>query len=85
MYRHDAPENCRLFILAGKGMKEELFREKFEQFGKIEDLWIVKDKRTNDDKGSRSRDERKKNGRANRCACKNKAPVSLFPTETDQY
>ncbi|XP_045168628.1 RNA-binding protein 45-like [Mercenaria mercenaria] len=51
MYRADAKENTRLFILAGKGVKEETFREKFEQYGKIEDLWIVKDKRTNEDKG----------------------------------
>lgn len=51
-YRPDAQENTRLFILAGKGVKEETFREKFEQYGKIEDLWIVKDKRTNEDKGT---------------------------------
>lgn len=51
MYRADAAENSRLFILAGKGIQEETFREKFEQYGKIQDLWIVKDKRTNEDKG----------------------------------
>jgi hypothetical protein len=51
MYRSDTKENTRLFVLAGKGVNEEVFREKFEQYGKIEDLWIVKDKRTNEDKG----------------------------------
>lgn len=51
MYRPDLVENTRLFILAGKGVQEETFREKFEQYGKIEDLWIVKDKRTNEEKG----------------------------------
>ena len=50
-YRADAPENTRLFILCGKGVKEDLLREKFEQYGKIDDLWVVKDKRTNEDKG----------------------------------
>ena len=56
MYRSDAPENARLFILSGRGIKEEVFREKFEHFGKIEDLWVVKDKRTNEDKGKRKCD-----------------------------
>lgn len=52
MYRTEHQENTRLFILTGKGVKEETFREKFEQYGKIDDLWIVKDKRTNEDKGN---------------------------------
>ncbi|XP_052779140.1 RNA-binding protein 45-like [Mya arenaria] len=47
----DYPENTRLFILTGKGVTEDTLREKFEQYGKIEDLWIVKDKRTHEDKG----------------------------------
>ncbi|WAQ94166.1 RBM45-like protein [Mya arenaria] len=46
----DYPENTRLFILTGKGVTEDTLREKFEQYGKIEDLWIVKDKRTHEDK-----------------------------------
>ncbi|KAL4222108.1 RNA-binding protein 45 [Mactra antiquata] len=51
MYRADAQENSRLFILAGKGVKEDTLRSEFERFGKIEDLWIVKDRHTKEDKG----------------------------------
>lgn len=51
-FRPDNQENARLFILAGKGVKEDTLREKFEQYGKIEDLWIVKDRRTKEDKGN---------------------------------
>ena len=53
-YRSDAAPNSRLFILAGKGVKEDLFREQFEKYGKIVDFWIVKDRRTNEDKGEYS-------------------------------
>ncbi|XP_052245992.1 RNA-binding protein 45-like isoform X2 [Dreissena polymorpha] len=51
MSSRDHVENTRLFILSGKGVKEDTLREKFEAYGKIVDLWIVKDKRTNEDKG----------------------------------
>ena len=53
-FRSDAPPNSRLFILAGKGVNEDLFREEFGKFGEIDDLWIVKDRRTKEDKGSHS-------------------------------
>ena len=50
-FRSSAPENSRLFILAGKGVNEDVFREEFERFGKIEDLWVVKDRNTREEKG----------------------------------
>ncbi|KAK3587925.1 hypothetical protein CHS0354_014444 [Potamilus streckersoni] len=50
-YNHNVPENCRLFILVGKGIKEDAFREAFGKYGKIEDVWVVKDRRSNEDKG----------------------------------
>ena len=43
--------NSRLFILGGKGANEEEFREVFGKFGEIKDVWILKDRRTNEDKG----------------------------------
>ena len=43
--------NSRLFILGGKGASEEEFRECFGKWGEIKDIWIVKDRRTNEDKG----------------------------------
>ncbi|XP_062600321.1 RNA-binding protein 45-like [Saccostrea cucullata] len=45
------PPNSRLFILCGKGIKEEEFKEAFEKFGTVEDIWVVKDRKTNEDKG----------------------------------
>ncbi|XP_076461498.1 RNA-binding protein 45-like [Babylonia areolata] len=50
-FRKDAPPNSRLFILCQKGIEEREFREHFGEFGGIEDVWIVKDKRTNEDRG----------------------------------
>ena len=43
--------NSRLFILGGKGKDEETFRELFGKYGEVKDVWILKDRRTNEDKG----------------------------------
>ncbi|KAL8607974.1 hypothetical protein ACOMHN_005529 [Nucella lapillus] len=50
-FRKDAPPNSRLFILCQKGIAEREFRDIFGEFGHIEDVWIVKDKRTNEERG----------------------------------
>ncbi|XP_076473012.1 RNA-binding protein 45-like isoform X2 [Babylonia areolata] len=50
-FRSEDPPHSRLFILCQKGTTEKEFREKFSEFGKVEDIWIVKDKRTNEDRG----------------------------------
>ncbi|XP_059168208.1 RNA-binding protein 45-like isoform X2 [Physella acuta] len=47
----DDPPNSRLFILCQKGTTEQEFREAFDKYGTIEDIWIIKDKRTNEDRG----------------------------------
>jgi len=53
-YRGEAPEeNRRLFILSGKNVNEDALRKSFEHYGKIEDLWIVRDRKTNEEKGNR--------------------------------
>ncbi|XP_078320418.1 RNA-binding protein 45-like isoform X1 [Crassostrea virginica] len=51
MHEDVKPPNSRLFILCGKGIKEEAFKEAFEKFGTVEDIWIVKDRKTNEEKG----------------------------------
>lgn len=45
------PPNSRLFILCSRSSTEDQFQREFERFGTIEDIWVVKDKRTNENKG----------------------------------
>ena len=45
------PANSRLFILCSRHCTEDMFQKEFSQFGNIEDVWVVKDKRTNENKG----------------------------------
>ncbi|XP_061397758.1 RNA-binding protein 45-like [Musca vetustissima] len=47
----DDPPMSRLFIICNKAHTEEDFREAFSQFGDIEDIWVVKDKHTGENKG----------------------------------
>lgn len=45
------PPMSRLFIICNKSNTEEDFRKSFERFGDIEEIWVVKDKQTGDNKG----------------------------------
>ena len=45
------PPHSRLFVLCGRGISEDTFKKAFEEYGDVEDIWIVKDRRTNEDKG----------------------------------
>ncbi|XP_013112541.2 RNA-binding protein 45 [Stomoxys calcitrans] len=47
----DEPPMSRLFIICNKAHTEEDFREAFSKFGEIEDIWVVKDKHSGDNKG----------------------------------
>lgn len=47
----DAPHS-RLFIIAPKSLNEDDFRKAFEPFGKIEDIFVVKDRATGGNKGN---------------------------------
>ncbi|KAH8260582.1 hypothetical protein KR038_007814 [Drosophila bunnanda] len=47
----DDPPMSRLFIICNKGHTEEDFREAFSPYGEIEDIWVVKDKHTQENKG----------------------------------
>ena len=42
---------CRLFILGGKGNTEDEFRDVFGKYGMVKDVWILKDRHSNQDKG----------------------------------
>lgn len=48
---NDTIPYSRLFILGGKDLSEDDFKEAFGHFGTIKDVWCVKDKRTNERKG----------------------------------
>lgn len=48
----DDPPNSRLFIVGPKTLVEEDFRKAFEEFGNIEEIWVVKDRNTGENKGN---------------------------------
>ena len=48
---NDDPPNSRLFIIAGKGISEEEYHKCFGKYGTIQDVWIVKDRQTSEEKG----------------------------------
>lgn len=48
----DDPPNSRLFIIGSKLLTEEDFRNAFEEFGTIEEIKVVKDRQTQENKGT---------------------------------
>ena len=49
--KYDDPPNSRLFIVCGKQIDEEQFKEAFGAYGKIEEVWLLKDRHTKAPKG----------------------------------
>ena len=49
--KYDDPPNSRLFIVCGKSITEEDFKESFEPYGIIEEIWVLRDKVTSEPKG----------------------------------
>lgn len=49
--KYDDPPNSRLFIVCGKQIDEEQFKEAFGVYGKIEEVWLLKDRHTKAPKG----------------------------------
>lgn len=47
----DEPPMSRLFIICNKENTEDELRDCFENYGEIEDIWVVKDKKSGDNKG----------------------------------
>lgn len=49
--KYDDPPNSRLFIVCAKTITEEDFKEAFEEYGTIDEIWVLKDRVTGDSKG----------------------------------
>jgi RNA recognition motif-containing protein len=49
--KQDEPPNSRLFIVCGKSVTEDDFREAFSKFGTIDEIWMVKDRSSGEPKG----------------------------------
>ena len=49
--KYDDPPNSRLFIVCGKNITEDQFKESFGHFGTIEEVWVLKDRNTQEPKG----------------------------------
>ena len=47
----DYPPFSRVFVVCSKTHKEEDLRVAFERFGNMEDIWMVKDRMTKENKG----------------------------------
>lgn len=47
----DNPPMSRLFVICNKSQDENDFREAFSKFGTIEEIWVVQDKYTGENKG----------------------------------
>jgi len=49
--KYDDPPNSRLFIVCDKKITEDEFRDAFEPYGVIEEIWILKDRSSGESKG----------------------------------
>ncbi|NWJ00669.1 RBM45 protein, partial [Crypturellus undulatus] len=47
----DEPPNSRVFVVLGKDTGEALLRESFAPFGDIQNIWLLRDRRTNESRG----------------------------------
>ena len=47
----DFPPFSRVFVVCSKEHKDEEIRQAFEQYGTVEDVWMVKDRMTKENKG----------------------------------
>ena len=47
----DFPPFSRVFVVCSKEHKDEEIRKAFEQYGTVEDVWMVKDRMTKENKG----------------------------------
>jgi len=48
---HDKPPFSRVFVVCGKSHSSDNLRTAFEEFGTVEDVWVVKDKHTKENRG----------------------------------
>ncbi|XP_075465099.1 RNA-binding protein 45-like isoform X2 [Ascaphus truei] len=47
----DDPPNSRVFLVVSKSSSVDTIRGRFSKYGDIQDIWVVKDKHTNESKG----------------------------------
>ncbi|KAG8559511.1 hypothetical protein GDO81_017361 [Engystomops pustulosus] len=47
----DDPPNSRIFLVVSKSLTEDMIRDRFAEFGDIQDIWVVKDRHTKESKG----------------------------------
>lgn len=48
---HDTPPFSRLFVVCSKNHEKQDISNAFEEFGTLQDVWLVKDRATNENKG----------------------------------
>lgn len=49
---HDDPPMSRLFVICNKNNSEEELREAFSKYGEMEDIFLVKDHKSGENKGN---------------------------------
>lgn len=49
--REELPPYSKLFVLHGKNTSKQELQDAFEKFGKIQDLWMVRDRESQELKG----------------------------------
>lgn len=53
MNSHDEPPMSRLFVICNKTNTEDELREAFQKFGTIDDIFLVKDHKSGENKGNK--------------------------------
>lgn len=48
---HDEPPMSRLFVICNKSNSEEELREAFQKYGNLDDIFLVKDHKSGENKG----------------------------------
>lgn len=48
---HDKPPFSRVFVVCSKSYSSDDLKRAFEQYGTVEDVWVVKDKHTKESRG----------------------------------
>lgn len=81
----DDPPNSRVFLVVSKLLTEDTIRERFAEYGDIQDIWVVKDRHTKESKGiafvkyaKSSQACRAMEEMHGRCLSDNSKPIKVF-------
>ncbi|KAM8934444.1 RNA-binding protein 45 isoform 2-T2 [Pelodytes ibericus] len=81
----DDPPNSRVFLVVSKSVTEDMIRDRFSEFGDIQDIWVVKDKQTKESKGiafvkyaKSSQACKAMEGMHGRCLSESTKPIKVF-------